>query len=52
MREIQMEAQRKKDRKREAVRGDRRLDLGEDVGMRLAHSAGRSLATLAHCASL
>ena len=32
MREIQMEAQGKKDRKREAVRGERQLDLGEDVG--------------------
>ena len=41
MREIQIEARRKKDRKREAVRGKRRLDLGEDVGIRLAHSAGR-----------
>jgi hypothetical protein len=32
MREIQIEAQGKKDRKREAVRGERQLDLGEAVG--------------------
>jgi len=53
MREIQMKTQGKKDRKREAVRGERQLDLGEDIGNKAgALSWAAASQTLAHRASL
>jgi hypothetical protein len=46
MREIQIEAQGKKDWKREAVRGERQLDLAEDVGNECHAKTPVSLGTL------